>query len=455
MIQANRLEPKYKVLIVDDNPLICMGIKKMVPWEEFSVELVETAENGDEAIEAIQDKHPDIVITDIMMPGKNGLFVLDYIHEKDPSIKCIVISAYDDFHYAKEAMKAGTIDYILKPINKSELIQTVQKAISQIEREKDRVSQNLGGKIYLDIQAAEKENLALLFRFSKLGPEEKSVTCIASYQYESAAWIFLCSNPTPGFKNASYVKVDRHDSQEEIIRLCRDYMNQLAMSTFAFDGKIPEKDESPVDEISQIRLYLSGNNSDQLMNLLQRKLCICTVDQPEQLQANKNAILQFLKELAQISGAKFDEIWKLLDRVESQNTTLHYCDISSILGDISKELNKMCYHEAANEFGNRRLVLQLKKVIEENYNLGINLELLAKQFHYSPTYISKVFKQQMGCNINKFINKLRMQEAKKLIETTDMKIMAVSEKVGFKDYMYFIKQFRKYYGYTPGSIKKK
>lgn len=455
MIQSNRTESQYKVLIVDDNPLICMGIKKMVPWEELSAKLVGTVENGDEAIEAIQDKHPDIVITDIMMPGKNGLFVLDYINKNDSSIKCIVISAYDDFHYAKEAMKAGTIDYILKPINKSELIQAVQKAISQIEREKDRVSQNLGGKIYLDIQAVEKDNLTLLFCFSKPGSEGKSEKCISSYQYESAAWILLCSNPTPGLKYAFYVKINRHDSQEKIIRLCRDCMNQLAMSAFAFDGKMLEEDESPLDEISQIRLYLSGNESDQLLNLLKRKLCICTVDQMEQLQANKNAILQFLKELAQISGAEFDGIWNLLDRVESQNATLHYCDIASILEDISKELNKMCYHEAANEFGNRRLVLQLKKVIEENYNLGITLELLAKQFHYSPTYISKVFKQQMGCNINKFINKLRMQEAKRLIETTDMKIMAVSEKVGFKDYMYFIKQFRKYYGCTPGSIKKK
>lgn len=454
-MQANRSESKYKVLIVDDNPLICMGIKKMIPWEEFSVELIGTVENGDEAIEAIRENHPDIVITDIMMPGKNGLFVLDFIHQNDQSIKCIVISAYDDFHYAKEAMKAGTIDYLLKPVNKAELIQTVQKAICQIEREKDRVSQNLGGKIYLDIQAANEENLALIFSFSKPGPENKNIECIASYPYESAAWVYLCGSSPLGCKNALTAKVNRHDSQEKIIRLCRDTMNQLAMSAFAFGGEIPEKNESPLDEISQIRLHLSGNEADQLLNLLQRKLCVCTVDQREQLQANKDTVLQFLKELAQISGAEFDEIWNLLDRVESQNVTLHYCDMSSILGDVSEVLNKMCYHEAVNEFGNRRLVLQLKKVIEENYNLDINLELLAKQFHYSPTYISKVFKQQMGCNINKFINQLRMKEAKKLIENSDMKIMAVAEKVGFKDYMYFIKQFRKYYGCTPGSIKKK
>ena len=122
----------FKVLVIEDERIIREGLILSIPWLTLGCEVVAEASNGEEGLQAIKDYHPDIVICDINMPIVSGLeMIKQSIHEYQ--YKTIIISGYSEFSYAKEAMKFGIQEYILKPVDHQELINAVLRIVNQIE----------------------------------------------------------------------------------------------------------------------------------------------------------------------------------------------------------------------------------------------------------------------------------------------------------------------------------
>lgn len=116
-----------KIMIADDEKWVRTAIKTIIPFDKLGMTLVCEASNGIEALELSQQYRPDILLTDIMMPGLNGLDLINEIRSAFPDIKIAVISGYSDFEYAKTAMKYGITDYLLKPVDENELIQVLER----------------------------------------------------------------------------------------------------------------------------------------------------------------------------------------------------------------------------------------------------------------------------------------------------------------------------------------
>ena len=134
-------ENKRKVLIVDDEYFIGKLIYKLIAWEEKNLECVGILDNGEDAIDYIKNNTPDIVITDIRMPGISGLDLIRETRDTSNKIQYIIISGYREFEYAREAMKYGIDHYVLKPINKddlSEALDDVIKILGEIENKEAR-----------------------------------------------------------------------------------------------------------------------------------------------------------------------------------------------------------------------------------------------------------------------------------------------------------------------------
>lgn len=119
-----------KVVIADDERIIRRTIRLIGNWEEYNMEIVGEAQNGIEAVKLIKDMRPDLILLDMKMPGHSGDQVLEIISQEKQKAAVIVISGYDDFQYARIALKYGAVDYILKPINRNELNQAL-KIISE------------------------------------------------------------------------------------------------------------------------------------------------------------------------------------------------------------------------------------------------------------------------------------------------------------------------------------
>lgn len=124
----------YSILVVDDEPLVTKGIRIILERSNLPLDSIREAENGEEALSMMKEKIPDIIITDIRMPKMDGLELCRKIYRKCPNTSILIISGYDDFKYAQEAMQYGVRQYLLKPVQKSELV----KVISAILQEKGK-----------------------------------------------------------------------------------------------------------------------------------------------------------------------------------------------------------------------------------------------------------------------------------------------------------------------------
>lgn len=126
-----------KVIIADDEERICQLIQALVDWDSLGLTIVGVAHNGLEALELVKKNHPDILITDIRMPGCNGLELIENVKKAVQDLEIVIISGYAHFEYAQSAIKYGVGDYLLKPINKAELNSTLKKLKERAESRKE------------------------------------------------------------------------------------------------------------------------------------------------------------------------------------------------------------------------------------------------------------------------------------------------------------------------------
>lgn len=125
----------YRVMLVDDEVLIREAISENIHWEELGYKLISVCENGKQAIEALERAKPDLILSDICMPYIDGIELTKYVYENHPNIKVIIISGYDNFDYAKSAIKYRVMEYILKPVTAMELSELLQKMKEALDEE--------------------------------------------------------------------------------------------------------------------------------------------------------------------------------------------------------------------------------------------------------------------------------------------------------------------------------
>jgi two-component system, response regulator YesN len=125
-----------KVLIADDEIQIRKGLRLKLDWEEEGFQIVDEAANGKEALEILQTKDIDVVITDMRMPIMDGVELAKRCHQEFPRVKVIVLSGYSDFEYVRNSLQQGVRDYLLKPVAPDELVETLRKVRKEVEEEK-------------------------------------------------------------------------------------------------------------------------------------------------------------------------------------------------------------------------------------------------------------------------------------------------------------------------------
>jgi two-component system response regulator YesN len=142
----------YKVLIADDEVKVCKLIQHLINWEEYGLEVTAMVNDGVSALQLIKEERPDIVITDIRMPGYDGIELIRLAKDFDPEINFIIVSGYRHFDYAHNAIKYGVEDYLLKPLKKTEMISTLTKMIGKKEQTLLGLNEkaDMKRRIYLD-----------------------------------------------------------------------------------------------------------------------------------------------------------------------------------------------------------------------------------------------------------------------------------------------------------------
>lgn len=133
----------YKVLIIDDEVFIREGMKQIIPWKELGCEFIGEAQNGEEGVEKIVKLMPDIIISDIRMPKKSGLEMIDEIKSINKNMQVIILTGFREFEYAQQAIRLGVLRFLLKPSKIEEIKEAITSAVVNLDKLPKREVENL------------------------------------------------------------------------------------------------------------------------------------------------------------------------------------------------------------------------------------------------------------------------------------------------------------------------
>jgi len=170
----------YKLLIAEDEPLERLALRKIINLKYYDLEIVEDARNGTEAVDRAKIHRPDIILMDIKMPEISGLMAQERIIKILPDVKTLIISAYNDFDYAQQAIKCGVAGYLLKPVKPADLTSALDSIIAALKSEKPKAIKNedLNGSValqnilnYIEQKYCSDLTLDAIAKYAHLNPQ--------------------------------------------------------------------------------------------------------------------------------------------------------------------------------------------------------------------------------------------------------------------------------------------
>ncbi len=408
-----------KMLIADDEPLVCVGIQSMLQWDKYGIEVVGTARNGQVAEEMIEELRPDIIISDIKMPVKTGLELAEHCVKKYGRIPLFIfLTSYEEFDFVKKAMHLQVVDYLIKlELSPENLEVAVKKAIGILNRYNKISSGNHDSQISIPI-LREKFFIRLynnLFDNDEQYERQKkdldikftALSYIASYCEISKSDI---SN-VPDDKLFSLYTGTIQMVKETLHNINSYYITVLDMRhfiiTFCLDG-----DSKECRQIIEQALIRAQGAVNSYFNIVLKAAIGNSVNDPRNLS-------------------------------ESYTSAVHF------FNDVTDNNSIVFFEEANSERYHKMLVNKVQKYIIDNLNTRLTLNTVATKFNFSSNYLSQLFSKYSGEGFVEFITAARITEAKKMLLRCEGHIYEISQKLGFDNAFYFSKVFKKYEGVSP------
>lgn len=242
----------YKLVIVDDEKIIRETISNLIDWETLNIQIVGVCKDGIEAFDCIMDECPDLVMTDIRMPGLTGLDLIEKVRSSNPNIEFIILSGYGEFEYAKTAMEQEVKYYLLKPCNENDISDAVRKAVLSCQKkEQSRISQ------IIDELFSSEQTDKLLLELQTLGSRIQDI-----YFFKKALQRILLEASTSTLHPISQYKLQEllpavkgAQTIEALHRLAQD------IETHIFTPRQNAKNSDCVDKVvDYITLHISDPN---------------------------------------------------------------------------------------------------------------------------------------------------------------------------------------------------
>lgn len=357
----------YGILIVDDNSLVRMSLVSLINWKRHNATLVAIAHDGNEAFRLCEEHLPHIVITDIKMPGCDGITLMKKIRRDYPMIQIIAISAHGVFEYAKQAMQAGCLNYILKPISGEELNESIASAIAVIQSRGGRTDEELYNlyeyALNSFLSSAEKYCAAFLAGWELPTAEEIESVCTIKYSgqilkaptqyFQTFLLIFEQNDVSDSLKKVTNVLAVRNGCKyviesipeavliDEVGSYFVSIKKKVALMAF-WAGNLIVSDERLILEKleDEVKIYWSLIDYRGMANALKKRLSRKDIRDFSAMRKNKKLIEDYLRLLMTLSLSRSDEVCELMLNIRNQEKCFHYKDIVQVLGDV-EQLGKL------------------------------------------------------------------------------------------------------------------
>lgn len=477
------------LLIVEDEKLIRQGIRAMVQRSGVPVENILECGNGEQALEILKQQRVDVMFTDIRMPKMDGIALVQAIQELPDKPLVVAVSGYDDFSYAVEMLRNGVREYLLKPVNREKVKEVLEKLSGEVEAGREK---------WMDDLSIGCQQLKYVIMNDNLTEEEKELldrqyggrffegsyyaVCANDLGGESSAeadspYIYLSGVGDREFYlvEASYLSIllreelgrryvgvsAAHRGLESLRDACREagaarkeafYMNKAVvyfekMVTSRAGGVVLE--ESSVLQIVQM---LGTDKYQEALRQLKRIFKNASLGgyDPEVMENGMQVLFDGVK--STYAGIlKVDE-----KEIEKYYDMYRYPCLEKYTAEVTEWLTSFCdtVNSRFDDYKNKQKIQQAMVYIRENFDKDLNMAVVSNHISMNYSLFSYVFKQYTGSNFVNYLKDIRIEEAKRLLEETDLKVIDISAKVGYENEKHFMKIFKTACGVSPTEYRK-
>lgn len=482
----------YKVLLADDEYMIINGLRKLIPWESLGYEVVGTARNGLEALEFIRQEPVDLVVLDVNMPIMSGIEFLEQAKKSGCLFRSIMLSGYQEFQYVKDTLNLGTENYLLKPVNKVEMIETLNRVAALIEEDRQQEQQQdyLQAYFLVNWLHDEVDYDALEGYLAKQGinvaQENFTVVFIDRPENETAIKEYLLQKQQPLVVFVH--EIDRwlliYQGEKRPIKcLIADLQQDLQL----LDTEIVVG-ETIVDFKDVSLSYDSALGSSQLHDFYTGKGI-------QEMEANDVAARGALPSISFVAFNKalsirdFEtvqaEITKIFDTLKKSEALPNYTRhiVFLIFIDLYRQFETVTehfYQEHAEKIAISQNFEELQLVIEETiteiraqkgkrqysehvqdvlaiihneYDQQLNLKDVANRLHMNTMYVGQLFKKETNKSFSQYLHQYRIKKAQNFLVDTSDTINEIADKTGYTSAGYFYKSFKKICGISPKEFR--
>lgn len=507
-----------KVIIADDERVIREGISELIDWKSLDLELIGLCKNGIEAYDMILDESPDIVMTDIKMPGMSGIELIERVAHTDPDVQFILLSGYGEFEYARAAMRNGVHHYLLKPCGIEQVVEALEAASReryhkqaarlwerQYTAAQNTLCQNVMINVFNELAvAAGADHKKIYHPYRRYfdfedtryelsflnGLREADLTdcfsAILEYHRHHAPNIPLYGIYVPGtlavFCQGYSVERESldalmeslsHRAQEKIfVRDARRFSNLRTLLDCVWDKVSPH---GTITYLNDHRPLALCNYRGMIHSI--KNLCfdICAlqkspleVRRPAQkakireLKRNLNGVTNpdFLIQLCSSVLMTFSNASLFCTPVEATEWMMEMqnCNTADEMRKLFLPLLDRMVENTANISDQNELILRIQHCVSENLsNPDLTLKWIAeKHLYMNVDYVSRKFVKETGRKFSGYLTEMRIQRAKELLANGDSEtIQAIAELVGSgNNPQYFSQIFKKNTGMTPTAYAK-
>lgn len=475
----------YSVLLIDDEPWVMEDLKFLVDFKSLGFEIVAEAFDADSARKAISEFSPNLVISDIRMPGLSGIQLLEEYPLETRTFKTVFVTAYGNFEYAKHALELGAVGYLLKPVETEELKKTLQKIKVALDIEKgvtEQIHHYEKAKILYTLLDSFNSKDNILERLQNIGIKDhtrKYVLVLAeanefvSDEYiDMSKWdivsfalshrrsLLFIQSKNGNLNSVGYKNLISHlqkvSEKEDVkfgvsnimpdITKFRSAFNQAecALDTIFINGKSVNSyydGDQNIDEI--IRFILELRATDKNTIFLFEKLSEMLIEKNINID-NLNSITSCLvKHLG----------------IDAEEVEINAKELINQFSDVKSYFTYLCQYISGSykpngKTSSRYVIREITDYIEHNYNEKLMINDLAQKFFLNPSYLSGLFKEETGKPFTAYLVECRLNKAVELLENTDLSSSEISVQVGYEDYFHFSKLFKKHIGISPSNYRK-
>lgn len=495
------------VIIVEDEPAIARGLSLLITQNYCDFQVLALCRNGKDGLQKILKLKPDLIFTDISMPGMNGLDMIQELRNRQMDTRCVILTGYAEFKYAQTAITLGVSDYLLKPIAPNTLDNILTTCRTQHQSTLRSLRSEYLQKILLDDTQPEDGYLPLL---------SCSCTLLFFFSGPMRSNLYTETIISPDFLPVEKQAIEKLEEKHKISLFLlhgRHHNEKVAAIT------APVSQPLDIDLISQeicqlirpldacFHLVISNTVTDcQKLQELTRSAYLYAlfkvpfgIDSIQKCQALTDEPIHVSAKIKQLCGGLSDrpsqehlkdlihsmiKFWQKEQVTQFQLLTDMRYFISSMIHDHLKEkiiypdpaelistapswadLEKELLFEAKQIYGikdssdfpenQHSLVYQVKNWLDKNFTTQITYKIFQDLFGHNEKYLSTLFKAEFGISPSKYIGELRLNMAKNLMESNpDILLKDVAEMVGFTDAFYFSRVFKAHEGISPSAFMK-